>query len=103
MTFKQRQQKAKELKGLIGEYIEFTLKSLAIIDVISMNEDEKIQLSNTVHGVLIDVSPYFVYIGEDMNKGYTDMIELDEIGRFGLVEKNIPDLIYANTDGETAH
>lgn len=85
MTSNDRKAIAKELRQLIGERVELTLKTIVMLDVINMNGEEKLQMKNIIQGYIIAVSPYFIYMGENPDSGYTDLIEIEQVGRYGII------------------
>jgi len=85
MTVSERKSKAKRLLALIGDFVEVILKTMTRMDT----SNDSLLLNNTVVGYVVDVDESFLYLGETMN-GYSNLIDLDEVGKIELVE-NIPE------------
>ncbi|PCI45918.1 MAG: hypothetical protein COB41_00580 [Proteobacteria bacterium] len=94
MNIAARKNKSKRLLLLIGDFIEVTLKTMTKMSTIN----EALSMTNTVSGYVIDVDESFLYLGHDMT-GYSDLIELEEVGKISIVE-DIPEELLAEIPGD---
>ncbi len=86
MTFKQRQLKAKELSKLIGDFVVITTDK---VQQMAGENMEDLKVSNKVFGFVIDVTVNYVYLGEDLNSGYSNLVDINECYHIEITEPSL--------------
>lgn len=98
MTAKERADRAKELVDLIGEFVEITLRDSTIREA----DDHAILVTNVTTGYIIDVSPFYMFLGESLD-GYCEVIEIDNVSRLRIVDDIVDEFPHVTNDGGYAH
>lgn len=95
--------KHRELKELIGNYVKLQLRDVKLYERIP--ELQIAGFSPEVEGYIVDVTPNFVYIGEDLEH-YNILVELDSVGFITItdpLEDELIDVLKIMDPGETKH
>lgn len=92
--------KARELKHLIGQFVQITLKDVKVVEF--LQEHGVTGIEPYQEGYVVDVSSNYLYLGENTEE-FTQLIEIDSFDQLKIVEPIPEELKVFAPPGEDIH